>query len=143
MQEPSTIQNPLLQGNQGNPNSNVERFNLCKKVVLKSLAGLFVLSPLILIVIWIASYWSTHYPHGEGVTAHGEGVTRRLTENDNIDSLPLLSISLLGLAAVIASTKTQSVQNFSLGPLFNKKTGETENDSKDLEKGTQPSNLKV
>ena len=120
------IQNRLLEENQGNHNPNEERSVLGATIV--GMIGLAFLGTL----IW---YASTHSPQ--------QGVTRRVTENDNVDSLPLLSISLLGLAAVIASTKTQSIQNFSLGPLFNKKTGETENDSKDLEKGTQPSNLKV
>tara|TARA_B100001093_G_C26814181_1_gene1008913 strand:- start:1620 stop:1979 length:360 start_codon:yes stop_codon:yes gene_type:complete len=82
--------------------------------------------------IW---YALTHSPQ--------QGVTRRVTEHPNIDPLPLLSISLLGLAAMIALTKTNSIQNFSLGSLFNKKTGEPENGSKNLEKGSQPSNHKV
>ena len=135
MQKENSTQNPLLEENQGNRNQNVERFALCttSDCAEAGSTAIMVFSSVVLgAIIWL---YATHPPQLDD--------TRRLTENDNVDSLPLLSISLLGLAAVIASTKTQSVQNFSLGPLFNKKTGETENDSKDLEKGTQPSNLKV
>tara|TARA_Y100000991_G_scaffold170664_1_gene132399 strand:+ start:138 stop:518 length:381 start_codon:yes stop_codon:yes gene_type:complete len=122
MQNQKQIRKPLLEENQGNHNPNGERSALGATIM--GMIGLAFLGTL----IW---YASTHSPQ--------QGVTRRVTENDNVDSLPLLSISLLGLAAVIASTKTNSIQNFSLGSIFNKKTVEPENGSKDLEKGTQRS----
>ena len=71
-----------------------------------------------------------------------QGVTRRVTENDNVDSLPLLSISLLGLAAVLALTKSNSIQNFSLGSLFSEKTPKNKVPN-DIEQGPAPSNHQV
>ena len=131
MQKENSTQNPLLEENQGNRNQNVERFALCttSDCAEAGSTAIMVFSSVVSgAIIWLLA---THPPQLDD--------TRRLTENDNIDSLPLLSISLLGLAAGIASTKTQSIQNFSLGSIFNKKTGEPENDSKDLEEGTQQS----
>ncbi len=120
------IQNPLLEVNQGNHNPNGERSALGATIM--GMIGLAFLGTL----IW---YASTHSPQ--------QGVTRRVTENDNVDSLPLLSISLLGLAAVLALTKTNSIQNFSLGSLFSEKTSKTEV-SKDFEQGgSTPSTHKV
>ena len=116
--ETNPLRNPLIQDN----DHNTECSPCCERIGFAF--GLAFLGTF----IW---YALTHSPQ--------QGVTRRVTEHQNIDPLPLLSISLLGLAAVIASTKTQSIQNFSLGAIFNKKTGEPENDSKDLEEGTQQS----
>ena len=82
--------------------------------------------------IW---YASTHSPQ--------QGVTRRAREHHNFDPLPLLSISLLGLAAVIALTKTNSIQNFSLGSLLNEKTPKTAEVSTDIEQGPEPSTKSI
>ena len=116
--ETNTLRGPLLENN----DNNTECSPCCERIGFAF--GLAFLGTF----IW---YASTHSPQ--------QGVTRRVTEHHTVDPLPLLSVSSLGLAAVIALTKTNSIQNFSLGSLFNKKTRETENDSKDLEKGTQPS----
>ena len=82
--------------------------------------------------IW---YASTHSPQ--------QGVTRRVTEHPNIDPLPLLSISLLGLAVVIALTKTNSIKKFFPLSLFSEKTWSTKA-SKHIEQGVStPPNHKV
>ena len=111
------LETPLLQNDQ-----NTECSPCCERVGFAF--GLAFLGTF----IW---YALTHSPQ--------PGVTRRVTENDNVDSLPLLPISLLGLAAVITLTKTNSIQNFSLGSLFSEQTSKIKEDPTDVEQGLTPS----
>ena len=136
--ETNTLRGRLLEGNQGNRNPN-EDGGLLSQVCACFQVGCG--AALVFIVAWV--FVAYDYQQRQ----MNQGKTRRLTENDNIDSLPLLSmfsISLLGLAAVIASTKTESIQNFSLGSLFSEKTSKIEV-SKHIEQGvsTPPPNHKV
>ena len=121
--ETSPLRGPLLENN----DNNTECSPCCERIGFAF--GLAFLGTF----IW---YALTHSPQ--------QGVTRRVTEHPNIDPLPLLSISLLGLAAMIALTKTNSIQNFSLGSLFSEKTSKIEV-SKHIEQGvsTPPPNHKV
>ena len=138
-QTDTTLGDPLLAGNQGNHNPNEDGGSPSQVCVCCQVGCVAVL---VFFVTWV--FVAYDHQHQQSVN---QGKTRRLTENDNIDSLPLLSmfsISLLGLAAVIASTKTESIQNFSLGSLFSEKTSKIEV-SKHIEQGvsTPPPNHKV
>ena len=136
-QTDTTLGDPLLARNQGNHNPN-EDGGSPSQVCVCCQVGCVVVLVFFVTWVFVAYDRTTHEVN--------QGKTRRLTENDNIDSLPLLSmfsISLLGLAAVIASTKTESIQNFSLGSLFSEKTSKIEV-SKHIEQGVStPPNHKV
>ncbi|HAG62023.1 MAG TPA: hypothetical protein DCL40_03870 [Coxiellaceae bacterium] len=120
--ETNTLRGPLLENN----DNNTECSPCCERIGFAF--GLAFLGTF----IW---YASTHSPQ--------QGVTRRVTEHQNIDPLPLLSISLLGLAAMIASTKTKSIRNYLLAWPFNVQTSKIKEDSTHVEQGLTLTNHQV
>ena len=126
--ETNTLRGPLLEGNQGNRNPNEDGV-LLSQVCACCQVGCGTV--LVFFVTWV--FVAYDYQQRQM-----EGGNRRLTENDNIDSLPLLSISLLGLAAMIASTMTKSIQNYLPAWPFNGQTSKIEV-SNDIEQGLTPS----
>ena len=115
--ETNPLRNPLIQDN----DHNTECSPCCERIGFAF--GLAFLGTL----IW---YALTHSPQ--------QGATRRVTEHQNIDPLPWLSILLLGLAAVITLMKTNSIQNYLPAWLFNGQTSKIEVPN-DIEQGLTPS----
>ena len=128
MQEPSTIQNPLLQGNQGNPNPNEERSALGATIV--GMIGVAFLIGL----VW---YVSTHEASDEE-----QEVKRRTTTEPNNHT------NLLFMAAVpvMAFSAYQVVNRLVLQSLLfhtRQKLPNTTKENKSNEQGPAPSNLEV
>lgn len=116
--ETNPLRNPLIQDN----DHNTECSPCCERIGFAF--GLAFLGTL----IWYALTHSLQ-----------QGVTRRVMEHQNIDPLLLLSIPLLGLAAVIVSTKTKSIQHYLPAWPFNEQTSKIKEDSTDVEQGLPPS----
>ena len=128
MQEPSTIQNPLLEGNQGNPNPNEERSALGATIV--GMIGVAFLIGL----VW---YVSTHEASDEE-----QEVKRRITTEPNNHA------NLLFMAAVpVMAFSAYQVLNrlVSQSSLFHtrQKLPNTTKENNSNEQGPAPSNLEV